>query len=127
VQGDSGNMVYCTHLEIGRRVVGDTRWETPLWCPLLAAAVSSLLGSAVPLNADPPTVFTDEMRAVKLQELETEIQALRAAMNRSPVEAIDAAIDARNAPAEIKCKCVELDGDLVCLECGEKWEWLESV
>jgi hypothetical protein len=55
VQGDSGNMVYCTHLEIGRRVVGDTRWETPLWCPLLAAAVSSLLGSAVPLNADPQT------------------------------------------------------------------------
>lgn len=33
-QGDSGCDVYCTHGG-GKRRVGDTRWETPSWCPLM--------------------------------------------------------------------------------------------
>lgn len=38
VQGDSGLDVYCTHPESGCASeggahVGDTRWDTPDWCP----------------------------------------------------------------------------------------------
>lgn len=35
VQGDVGRDVSCTHPSIGVRTVGDTRWETPDWCPLI--------------------------------------------------------------------------------------------
>lgn len=34
-QGDSGQNVYCTHSALTERTyVGDTRWDTPAWCPV---------------------------------------------------------------------------------------------
>ncbi|ABD27414.1 hypothetical protein Saro_2979 [Novosphingobium aromaticivorans DSM 12444] len=34
VQGDSGHDVYCQHPSLPeRKRVGDTRWDTPNWCP----------------------------------------------------------------------------------------------
>lgn len=45
-QGDSGSDVSCTHPEAQERgVIGDTTWDTPKWCPLLAAAVAAAWGS----------------------------------------------------------------------------------
>lgn len=35
VQGDSGHDVECVHPLVGRRFIGDTRWDTPAWCPVL--------------------------------------------------------------------------------------------
>jgi hypothetical protein len=33
-QGDSGQKVFCTHAAVnGEKYVGDTRWDTPSWCP----------------------------------------------------------------------------------------------
>jgi hypothetical protein len=63
-QGDSGCDVYCAQQEAigaaptlaknGLRVVGDTRWDTPPWCPLFPAAraalVADLAQSATPLT-----------------------------------------------------------------------------
>jgi hypothetical protein len=43
VQGDSGTEVSCAHPAIGSRAVGDTRWETPAWCPLLVDAAEQYL------------------------------------------------------------------------------------
>ena len=39
VQGDSGHDVYCVHPKAQapnaeRRLIGDTTWNTPSWCPL---------------------------------------------------------------------------------------------
>lgn len=51
-QGDSGFRVFCIYLvayPVGHpdggkaRRVGDTTWQTPTWCPLLAAAKAALL------------------------------------------------------------------------------------
>ncbi|WP_422923684.1 hypothetical protein [Singulisphaera sp. PoT] len=40
VQGDSGSDVYCTHPQCGgKKRVGDTRWDTPDWCPLRDDAI----------------------------------------------------------------------------------------
>lgn len=39
--GDSGHEVYCDHPERGHRI-GDTTWDTPAWCPLLAEAKAKL-------------------------------------------------------------------------------------
>lgn len=36
VQGDSGIDVYCQHPSFPeRKAVGDTRWDTPDWCPVI--------------------------------------------------------------------------------------------
>ena len=33
-QGDSGTDVYCAHPSLPkRRIIGDTQWDTPTWCP----------------------------------------------------------------------------------------------
>lgn len=33
-QSDSGRDVYCAHPSLPqRRIIGDTRWDTPQWCP----------------------------------------------------------------------------------------------
>ena len=41
VQGDSGMQVYCCHPSAvsidGARRIGDSDWQTPMWCPFLAA------------------------------------------------------------------------------------------
>lgn len=47
-QGDSGSDVYCIHpeaVEAGkdRRHVGDSRWTTPVWCPLRQAAIDKMV------------------------------------------------------------------------------------
>lgn len=37
VQGDSGHYVYCEHPSLPeRKYIGDTRWDTPGWCPAAA-------------------------------------------------------------------------------------------
>ncbi|WP_089215525.1 hypothetical protein [Sphingopyxis indica] len=37
VQSDSGSNVYCAHPDFEQRKrVGDTRWETPDWCPVVS-------------------------------------------------------------------------------------------
>ena len=37
VQGDSGHYVYCEHPSLPeRKYIGDTRWDTPGWCPVAA-------------------------------------------------------------------------------------------
>lgn len=47
VQGDSGCNVSCSQPEVvadnqGKdRYVGDTTWDTPMWCPMLTAALSA--------------------------------------------------------------------------------------
>lgn len=41
VQGDSGQSVYCTNGE--KRYIGDTTWDTPAWCPVLAARTEAPL------------------------------------------------------------------------------------
>lgn len=33
VQGDSGHDIYCDHPEVAGKRVGDSRWDTPDWCP----------------------------------------------------------------------------------------------
>ena len=38
VQGDSGHDIYCDHPDSGGKVVGDTNWSTPEWCPALKPA-----------------------------------------------------------------------------------------
>ena len=40
VQGDAGRTVSCMHPG-GRGYVGDSSWDTPSWCPLLAAALAA--------------------------------------------------------------------------------------
>lgn len=37
--------VSCSHPKVGARDVGDTRWETPEWCPLLADAAEQYLAA----------------------------------------------------------------------------------
>ena len=33
-QSDSGRDVYCAHPSLmKRRIIGDTQWDTPTWCP----------------------------------------------------------------------------------------------
>lgn len=44
VQGDHGYDVSCAH-PAGARDIGDTRWETPEWCPLLADAAERYLAA----------------------------------------------------------------------------------
>lgn len=44
-QGDHGFDVSCSHPKVGARDVGDTRWETPEWCPLLADAAEQYLAA----------------------------------------------------------------------------------
>lgn len=39
VQGDSGTNVFCDHPRATERVVGDTTWDTPKWCPEFSAAL----------------------------------------------------------------------------------------
>ncbi len=34
VQGDSGCDVYCLHPSVVRKFIGDTTWNTPVWCPV---------------------------------------------------------------------------------------------
>ena len=41
VQGDSGINVYCDHPTVGGHQVGDTRWDTPCWCPFRSAAIKA--------------------------------------------------------------------------------------
>lgn len=41
-QSDSGSHVSCAHPD-GKGRIGDTTWETPEWCPLLAAAREALV------------------------------------------------------------------------------------
>lgn len=45
IQGDHGYDVSCSHPKVGARDVGDTRWETPYWCPLLADAAEQYLAT----------------------------------------------------------------------------------
>ena len=57
VQGDSGREVYCT-AGVARRLVGDTSWTTPDWCPLLpsdslATLVDGNVALASPLTEAP--------------------------------------------------------------------------
>lgn len=40
-QGDSGRDVYCDHPSSEGRHVGDTKWDTPDWCPEGAAMISA--------------------------------------------------------------------------------------
>lgn len=41
VQGDSGHDVSCTHPDApAKSDIGDTTWDTPSWCPLLAQALA---------------------------------------------------------------------------------------
>lgn len=36
VQGDSGIDVYCTHPDFeSKKYIGDTKWDTPTFCPYL--------------------------------------------------------------------------------------------
>lgn len=42
VQGDSGHAVSCSLVD---KRIGDTTWDTPTWCPLLAAAVDAANGT----------------------------------------------------------------------------------
>lgn len=49
VQGDSGCRVFCTYPDVmgesaigSRKRIGDTTWDTPKWCPLLADAFAAL-------------------------------------------------------------------------------------
>jgi hypothetical protein len=43
-QGDSGIDVYCKAMNM--RQVGDTRWDTPEWCPYRAEAISAAIARA---------------------------------------------------------------------------------
>lgn len=43
VQGGSGIDVWCRHPQFGRRVVGDSRWNTPAWCPFRKAAIEAII------------------------------------------------------------------------------------
>lgn len=52
VQGDSGFQVFCGSLDVidqsaigSRRHIGDTTWDTPTWCPLLAQAIADYKGT----------------------------------------------------------------------------------
>jgi hypothetical protein len=47
-QGDSGSDVYCVHPEAAesgkiKRLIGDTNWKTPVWCPLRQAAIDKMV------------------------------------------------------------------------------------
>ena len=47
VQGDSGQDVFCNHPSVEKKQVGDSRWDTPDWCPVvdlpsIRAAVSAI-------------------------------------------------------------------------------------
>ena len=42
VQGDSGTDVTCAHPDHPGRIVGDTTWTTPAWCPYLAGAIAAI-------------------------------------------------------------------------------------
>lgn len=44
VQGDSGHYVYCEHPSLPeRKYIGDTRWDTPGWCPAAAPTTQPAL------------------------------------------------------------------------------------
>lgn len=46
-QSDSGHDVYCAHPSLPeRKLIGDTTWSTPDWCPAIAARLSGM--AAVP-------------------------------------------------------------------------------
>jgi hypothetical protein len=40
-QGDSGTDVFCGAMD--NRTVGDTRWDTPDWCPYREAAIQEIV------------------------------------------------------------------------------------
>jgi len=49
VQGDSGCNVFCAHPDMvaesklrSNRRIGDSTWDTPKWCPMLAGAIADL-------------------------------------------------------------------------------------
>lgn len=56
-QGDSGTDVYCIHPSMAdtvatpRKLIGDTNWSTPAWCPFRQQAIENmargLLGETV--------------------------------------------------------------------------------
>lgn len=37
IQGDSGHIVRCEHPD-GQKRIGDSTWQTPVWCPMLPEA-----------------------------------------------------------------------------------------
>lgn len=43
-QGDSGCDVFCT-ANGGQRLIGDTTWATPEWCPFLSRAKAAFLSA----------------------------------------------------------------------------------
>jgi hypothetical protein len=45
VQGDSGHDVSCGHPAVAGREIGDSKWDTPAWCPLRAEAVAQFVNS----------------------------------------------------------------------------------
>lgn len=47
VQGDSGSDVYCIATG-SRRLIGDTTWDTPDWCPFLERAKQELVSLVDP-------------------------------------------------------------------------------
>lgn len=47
VQGDSGHDVYCNAFVGSRKRIGDSRWDTPDWCPFLVAAKQKLAQSLI--------------------------------------------------------------------------------
>lgn len=52
VQGDSGHDVYCDHPQANGRRIGDTRWDTPEWCPVYPAEALAAVQTAIPAKGD---------------------------------------------------------------------------
>jgi hypothetical protein len=45
-QGDSGSDVYCGAMN--NKTIGDTRWETPDWCPYRGPAITAAIKGILP-------------------------------------------------------------------------------
>lgn len=61
VQGDSGHDVECKHPEAGNRgYIGDTTWNTPDWCPLLAGAKREFLEGVATASPSVESAVADE-------------------------------------------------------------------
>lgn len=57
VQGDSGHYVYCEHPSLPeRKYIGDTRWDTPGWCPA-AAPTTKPAPQQEPILYDPKALL----------------------------------------------------------------------
>ena len=87
-QSDSGRDVYCAHPSLPqRRIIGDTRWDTPQWCPAEPEIAARADARIAELERE-CSQWRDELRIYRetenkrIAELETDLELARRDVER---------------------------------------------